>query len=63
MNKQSDLINELQDALCQALPYVEDAKYDPCYKSGSTVALENRIKRLIEQAESTNEASKSKAEK
>jgi len=42
---------DLLDALCRALPFVEDAKTDPAYKTGHAARLERIIKDLIERVE------------
>ena len=42
---------DLLDALYRALPFVEDAKTDPAYKTGYAARIERVIKELIERIE------------
>jgi hypothetical protein len=42
---------DLMDALCQALPFVEDACSDPAYKRGAVDAIVKQIRAAIAQAE------------
>lgn len=42
---------DLLDLLCRALPFVEDAEHDPCYKPGIARALAKQIRAVIEQTE------------
>jgi protein-tyrosine-phosphatase len=41
---------DLLDVLCRALPYVEDAIDDPCYKPESVRAAVKQIRAAIERA-------------
>lgn len=47
----SDLETELLELVCTALPFVEDAEADPCYKPGVARALVKRMRKAIGQAD------------
>lgn len=42
---------ELIDLLARALPFIEDAEKDPCYKPGIVRALAKRIRATVESAD------------
>ena len=42
---------ELLDALYTALPFVEDAEHDPCYKPGHVKKVERDIRGVLESVE------------
>lgn len=41
---------DLLDLLCLALPYIEEAEQDPCYKPEAVRALARKIRAAIERA-------------
>lgn len=43
---------QLLDALYTALPFVEDAIHDPCYKPGRVKEVEREIRQVLESIES-----------
>ena len=47
-----ELIELLTDQLYAALPFVEDAETDPCYKQGLVTARIKAIKAVLERIES-----------
>lgn len=47
----------LLDALCTALPFVEDAEEDPCFKPGHVKKTVRNIRLAIESADRTMSAS------
>lgn len=50
------LIEELLDALCNALPFVEDALTDPAFKKGTVQKVANQIRKTIAKAEKETHA-------
>ncbi|WP_298435032.1 hypothetical protein [Ottowia sp.] len=47
---------QLLDALYTALPFVEDAIHDPCYKPGRVKEVEREIRQVLESIESARTA-------
>lgn len=45
------VIEDLIDAILEALPFVEDAMADPAYKKGAVKKSVNKIRKAIEVAE------------